>query len=582
MTEINLKTAGRDGSTYTPELECLHYTVNGKDRSVYLYIGKAFVVANPIIFIYTPAGCDIHDFAEKHGWLEEAKKHGNILVFPEAYGEWIKQEDIELWKMIQGISDLRFKTHNTRQYICGYGDGAAMAEHVVQYSPEFFAGVVLYDVPEIGRAVLDEGGARISTEYTNYSDVMKDYPVIYSRDVEQNILIVADEPEKLKETEEYWRNVGKGSNPFAGIRISSPAENWDAEKIYTQFFSKTRRYRIAPNGELREASDYRENPNARRYYEKLASDVEREWIEVLPSDYDPQVKYPLIIAIHGSTNDGPQFYDITRLWEIAEARRCIVLFPTALRSEKAYEAWNFYSHTPDDNGNDDESFLLALIKRYQTEYSGDPARTYITGFSNGGGMTNWMAMNHPEIFAAVMPYSGTHKKPQYYTPFDENSVLLPYWMNRGELEYKPASLSVVQAGTEQWAYWRKRNGLAELPDRTIDEPRTVTQIFSGRVETRYTTRKLAHHAILSEQYWDICDNFFFRFRRGKHGESIEDGYTHTTRIAGRNVRLMQSKRIDGHIYVSVQEVKKTIGREIPEEEIIRECEIDGETYIQIA
>ena len=78
MTEINLKTAGRDGSTYTPELECLHYTVNGKDRSVYLYIGKAFVVANPIIFIYTPAGCDIHDFAESMaGW----KKRRSTEIF---------------------------------------------------------------------------------------------------------------------------------------------------------------------------------------------------------------------------------------------------------------------------------------------------------------------------------------------------------------------------------------------------------------------------------------------------------------------------------------------------------------------
>ena len=223
-----------------------------------------------------------------------------------------------------------------------------------------------------------------------------------------------------------------------------------------------------------------------------------------------------------------------------------------------------------------------MIRKYQKEYSGDPARTYLTGFSNGGGMTNWMAMNHPEIFAAVMPYSGTHKKPKYYTPFDENSVLLPYWMNRGELEYKPASLSVVQAGTEQWAYWRERNGLADRPDMVIDEPRTVTEIYSGRVETRYTTRKLAHHAILSEQYWDIYDHFFSRFRRGEHGESIEDGYTHIARLGGTNVRLTQSKRIDGHVYVSAGEVEKTIGRVIPEEEIIRECEIDGEDYIQIS
>ena len=580
---IDLRTAGKAGIEYKAQLERKEIQVGNITRYVWLYIGKVFVVANPVVFVYAPAGENIQEFAEKTGWLKEADRNGNVLVFPEPEEEWdiSEEKDLQFWDAIKNISDIRFKSHNTRQYICGYQDGAAMVEKVVLHSPEFFGGISLINPPEVGRDVLEAAGQEISTEYIRYNDVMKDYPVILSKDVEQNILLITEYEGQLTETIAFWKSVGNGKNPYAGVIVCAP-EGWDAQKVYSDFFSRTRRYRIAPNGELREASDYRDNPNAKRYYEKLGTDVEREWIEVLPSDYDAAVKIPLVIALHGSNNDGAQFYDITRLWEISEARKCIVLFPTALRSEKAYEAWNFYSHTPKDNGNDDESFLLALIRKYQTEYSGDPSRTYLTGFSNGGGMVNWMTMNHPELFAAVMPYSGAHKTPEYYTPFDENSILVPYWMNRGEFEYKPSTLSMVVAGKEQWEYWKKRNGLAAEPDLTIENTRTRTEIYSGRVETRYTKRKLAHHAILSEQYWDIYDNFFIRFCRGEHGESIEDGYTHIAKLSGRNVLLRRSKRIDGHIYICAKEAETALKHPVPECEVTGKCMIDGEAYYQIS
>ena len=609
MADIDLRTAKSDDPAYAAAFEKKSIDVGGVSRDYCMYIGKSFVVANPIVFIFPPSGADAERLAKEEGWIAEADKNGNVLIFaqPGASGQWDLdgETDIAYWDVLKGVSDKRFKSHNTRQYLCGYGDGAVMAQLAVLHTPEIPAGVALVDPAAVSRKKVEQAGAQISTEYNSYIDVLKDYKVIYSRDVEQNVLIVTDDEGAVSAEREFWEGVGGSNaifaetmkhlpavgteapgpakaakkNPCAGVKVASHEEFTDATDIFEKFLNKTRRYRIAVNGELRAASDYRDNPNARRYYEAFGG-VMREWVEVLPSDYSADKKYPLVIALHGSNNDGPQFYDITRLWEVAEERKFIVIFPTALRSKNAYEAWNFYSHTPKDNGNDDESFLLGLIRLYVTEKGADKSRIYLTGFSNGGGMVNWMAMNHPDIFAAVMPYSGTHKTPEYYAAYTPETPLVPYWMNRGELEYKPASLSVVAAGKEQWQYWKERNGLPETPELTVETPRTLTRIYtSGRVETRYTTRKLAHHAILSEQYWEIYDDFFSRFRRGENGESIEDGYRHIVSIAGRCFSLSKSKRIDGTVLVNVAEVRSIIGRYEPDAASVRT--LDGEVYAEL-
>jgi poly(3-hydroxybutyrate) depolymerase len=609
MPDIDLRTARSNDPAYAATFEKKDLDVGGIARAYYMYIGKPFVVANPIVFIFPPSGVDAETFAKDEGWISEADKNGNVLIFaqPGASGQWglEGESDIAYWDALKGISDRRFKSHNTRQYICGYGDGAVMAQLAVLHTPEIPAGVAIVDPETVSLETLEKAGAQVSTEYNSYIDVLKDYETIYSRDVEQNVLIVAADESTVSALRGFWESVGGSSrifaetmkglpiigtkeselvkpaskNPCAGVKVASHEVFKNATDLFEKFLNKTRRYRIAVNGELRAASDYRDNPNAKRYYEAF-SDVMREWIEVLPSDYSKDKNYPLVIALHGSNNDGPQFYDITRLWEVAEERKFIVLFPTALRSKNAYEAWNFYSHTPKDNGNDDESFLLGLIRLYTEEKGADKSRVYLTGFSNGGGMTNWMAMNHPEVFAAVMPYSGSHKTPEYYAPYTQETPLVPYWMNRGQLEYKPASLSVVVAAKEQWQYWKERNGLPDIPDLMIETPRTITRIYtSGRVETRYTTRKLAHHAILSEQYWEIYDDFFSRFRRGEKGESIEDGYHHIVSVAGRNVCLSRSKRVDGKIMVNVAELRKALGDYEPEPDSV--CMFDDEAYTEI-
>ena len=584
MEHIDLRKMTPDTPGYEAVLERKEIEVGEDTRSYYLFIGRSFLVANPVVFVYGPDGVDTKTFAEQSGWLEVSRKHGFVLVFPEAEkGTWDLEgeKDTKFWGKLKNISDIRYQPHNTRQYIAGYGTGAAMAERAVLTNPEFFGGIALIEPTELGKELLEREGAKTAPEYNKYIEVLGDRPPITVKEAEQNIMIVSSDKESLAETVDFWRGTGKSGeekSPFAGVYFKEKAEA-DPEHIYTDFFSKTRRYRIAPNGKLRAASDYRDNPNARIYHEEIAGFV-REWVEVLPSDYDPLKSYPLVMMLHGSNNDGPQMYDISRLWEVAEQRKFIVLFPTSMRSEKKYNAWNFYWHTPEDNGNPDPVFLVELIERYIKDYSIDQSRIYLSGFSNGGGMANYMAMNYPEIFAAVMPYSGAMKNESYFPELKEGRPYMPIWVNRGSLEYKPETLSVIKHLQPGWEYWMKWNHVDPEKYVEIDEENLNTKIFEGTVECRYSLRKDAHHAIFSEHYWSIYDEFFSRFQRGEDGSSIENGYTHLYRLNGTYGKLSHSKRIDGIIYFNKKEAESVFG-DIKDSMIASKKDIDGEVYISM-
>lgn len=579
--DFDLREVTSDTPGFEARLEKAQMQIDGMIRSYYLYIGKPFVVANPVVFVFAPDCTDVEEFAKQSGWLEVSKKYGFVLVFPEPEaGKWdlTGENDTAFWDKLHGLKDIRYQPHNTRQYIAGYGTGAGMAERAVLRTPEFFAGIALIDPPELGQAFLEKEGERTAPEYNTYIEVLGDRPKILTKEAEQNIMIYSSEKEKLKETVAFWEHTGLEPSPFAGVRFEDK-DKAEPEHIFADFFNKTRRYRIAPNGRLRAASDYRENPNAKIYYKEIAG-YQREWVEVLPSDYDPSKLYPLVMMLHGSNNDGPQMYDISRLWEVAEQRKFIVLFPTSMRKEKQYNAWNFYRHTPDDNGNPDPEFLTWLIAHYKENYSVDRSRIYLSGFSNGGGMANYMAMNYPEIFAAVMPYSGAMKNEDYFPKLREDRPYMPIWVNRGSLEYKPLTLSVIKHLQPGWEYWMKWNHVDPEKYVTIDEEKMTTKIFEGTVECRYSLRKDAHHAIFSEHYWDIYDNFFARFQRGEDGSSIENGYTHLCRINGRYGKLSESKRIDGIVYISREEAEAVFGA-LPESIKAKEKNIDGKLYFSM-
>jgi predicted peptidase len=116
----------------------------------------------------------------------------------------------------------------------------------------------------------------------------------------------------------------------------------------------------------------------------------------VPSSYDGAKTFPLVIALHGMGGDENSYFDSYSnglFKEEAERHGYIVACPKGRKPASMYIG-------------DAERDVLDVMAEMMRAYRIDPDRVYLTGHSMGGFGTLSVAMNHPELFAAIAPVAG--------------------------------------------------------------------------------------------------------------------------------------------------------------------------------
>jgi polyhydroxybutyrate depolymerase len=124
---------------------------------------------------------------------------------------------------------------------------------------------------------------------------------------------------------------------------------------------------------------------------------ERTYFIHVPPSYDAQTPVPLLLMLHGRGGSGEDIAELTNFSDLADENNFIVLYPDGLDNQ-----WNYVKDVPGYSSmtHDDTAFLLALLDEVSSEYAIDKKRVYVAGFSNGGFMTQRLACDAPERFAA--------------------------------------------------------------------------------------------------------------------------------------------------------------------------------------
>ncbi|MFZ0743986.1 MAG: S9 family peptidase [Terracidiphilus sp.] len=150
------------------------------------------------------------------------------------------------------------------------------------------------------------------------------------------------------------------------------------------------------------------------------------WL-MLPKDYDPAKRYPLIVEVHG----GPASAVIAHWgagWGLSpaafSAMGYFVLQPNPRGSYGQGEA--FTQANREDFGYGDLRDILAGVDAAEAKYPVDPGRVGLTGWSYGGFMTMF-AVTQTQRFKAAVAGAGISDWQSYY---GENSIdqwMIPYF-----------------------------------------------------------------------------------------------------------------------------------------------------------
>ena len=126
----------------------------------------------------------------------------------------------------------------------------------------------------------------------------------------------------------------------------------------------------------------------------------------MPSTYKAGAQVPLVVALHGCTQQIDGFRQLTALDKLAESKGFIVVFPGQTPSENSQNCWNWFKQAHMQRGSGEPSIIAGITQSIQQRYSVDTKRTYVLGFSAGGAMATVMGATYPDLYAAVGSGSG--------------------------------------------------------------------------------------------------------------------------------------------------------------------------------
>ena len=131
----------------------------------------------------------------------------------------------------------------------------------------------------------------------------------------------------------------------------------------------------------------------------------RDYKLYVPPGYKGQ-PLPLVVMLHGCTQDPDDFARGTRMNDAACERDFLVLYPAQAQHANASRCWSWFKHNHQRRGGGEPALLAAMTQDVINRYGTDPRRVYVAGLSAGGAMASILGDAYPELFAAVGVHSG--------------------------------------------------------------------------------------------------------------------------------------------------------------------------------
>jgi len=125
----------------------------------------------------------------------------------------------------------------------------------------------------------------------------------------------------------------------------------------------------------------------------------------VPASYDPSVRTPIVLNLHGYASDGADQARVSRMIALSDAQGFIAVHPEGHHSPRGWNA-GVCCGSAASSGTDDTAWIATVLDDLESKVCLDTDRVFATGLSNGGFMAHRLACELSERIAAIAPVAG--------------------------------------------------------------------------------------------------------------------------------------------------------------------------------